>query len=309
MNFAHLKYVVEIANTNSISKAAENLYMNQPNLSRAIKSLENELGIVIFTRSSKGIKITPEGEEFIQYARKIINQVDDLESMYKEKRTVQKLSVCVPRASYMSYAISSFAKKIKLTEPVDIYYRESNSMRAINEVVLGNYNMGIIRYQDIYAKDFKRLFMEKRLESYVINEFSYTLVMSKTHPLAKKENIRAEELTHYIEIAHADPYVPNMPLIDVKKNMAPVEMDKIIYVYERASQYDLLQNVEGTFMWMSPVSDDYLSKFDLIQKKCDFNDKIYKDAVIYRKGYKLTALEKLFLEEASKVKELINYTK
>ena len=86
-----------------------------------------------------------------------------------------------------------------------------------------------------------------------------------------------------------------MPLIDVKKNMAPVEMDKIIYVYERASQYDLLQNVEGTFMWMSPVSDDYLSKFDLIQKKCDFNDKIYKDAVIYRKGYKLTALEKLFL--------------
>ena len=66
MNIAHLKYVVEIANTNSISKAAENLYMNQPNLSRAIKSLEEEIGIEIFIRSSKGIRITPEGEEFIQ---------------------------------------------------------------------------------------------------------------------------------------------------------------------------------------------------------------------------------------------------
>ena len=101
MNIAHLKYVVEIANTNAISKAAENLYMNQPNLSRAIKSLEEEIGIEIFIRSSKGIRITPEGEEFIQYARKIVNQVNDLEAMYTTKKNIQKLSVCVPRASYM----------------------------------------------------------------------------------------------------------------------------------------------------------------------------------------------------------------
>lgn len=304
MNIAHLKYVVEIANTNSISKAAENLYMNQPNLSRAIKSLEEEIGIEIFIRSSKGIRITPEGEEFIQYARKIVNQVNDLEAMYTTKKNIQKLSVCVPRASYMSDAISAFAKHIKLSEPADIYYRETNSMRAINEVVLENYNMGIIRYQDIYEKDFKRLFNEKRLESHVINEFSYTLVMSRTHPLANKDTIKAEELTDYIEIAHADPYVPNMPLIDIKKAMVPVDMDKRIYVYERASQYDLLQNVEGAFMWMSPVSDEYLAKYNLIQRRCNFNDKIYKDVVIFKKGYNLTVLEKLFLEEVARVKDI-----
>ena len=56
-------------------------------------------------------------------------------------------------------------------------------------------------------------------------------------------------------------------------------------------------------MWMSPVSDDYLSKYNLIQRRCDFNDKIYKDVVIYKKGYSLTALEKLFLEEVSRVKD------
>ena len=67
MNIVHLKYAVEIARTKSISKAAENLYMAQPNLSRAVKELEEALGITIFKRTSKGITVTPEGEEFLRY--------------------------------------------------------------------------------------------------------------------------------------------------------------------------------------------------------------------------------------------------
>ena len=300
MNIAHLKYVVEIANTNSISKAAENLYMNQPNLSRAIKSLEEEIGIEIFIRSSKGIRITPEGEEFIQYARKIVNQVNDLEAMYTTKKNIQKLSVCVPRAGYMSEAISEFAKKINMNEAADIYYRESNSMRVINEVVIENSNLGIIRYRDIFEKEFIRLFQDKKLDYEVINEFSYVLALSKDDPLAHKECIEEKELSNYIEIAHAHPYVPNMPLIDLKNVLRSNMINKRINVYERASQYDLLQNVKNTFMWMSPVSQDYLDKYNLIQKKCSFNDSIYKDVLIYRKGHTLSKFEKLFLEEINK---------
>ena len=83
MNILHLKYAVEVAKTKSISKAAENLYMGQPNLSRAIKELEESLGIMIFDRNPKGITVTPQGEEFLQYARRIISQVDEVEQMYK----------------------------------------------------------------------------------------------------------------------------------------------------------------------------------------------------------------------------------
>ena len=79
MNLLHLKYAVEIANTKSISRAAENLYMGQPNLSRAIKELEENLHITIFNRTSKGITVTPEGEEFLQYARRIIGQVEEVD--------------------------------------------------------------------------------------------------------------------------------------------------------------------------------------------------------------------------------------
>ena len=89
MNLLHLKYAVEIDCTKSISKAAENLYMGQPNLSRAIKELEENLGIKIFRRTSKGIITTPEGEEFLEYARKITSQVEELENVYKKGQRVR----------------------------------------------------------------------------------------------------------------------------------------------------------------------------------------------------------------------------
>ena len=81
MNLLHLKYAVEVEKTGSINKAAENLYMNQPNLSRAIKELENSIGITIFERSARGMSITAEGEEFLRYAKKIISQVDEIEAI------------------------------------------------------------------------------------------------------------------------------------------------------------------------------------------------------------------------------------
>ena len=84
MNILHLKYAVEVAKAGSLSKAAEALYMNQPNLSRAIKELEASLGITIFGRSAKGVYVTPEGEEFLGYARKILSQIDEVEDLYAE---------------------------------------------------------------------------------------------------------------------------------------------------------------------------------------------------------------------------------
>ena len=86
MNITHLRYAVEVEKAKSINKAAENLYMGQPNLSRAIRELEEELGITIFNRSSRGMTITPEGEEFLSYAHRILEQVSEVEAIYKTKK-------------------------------------------------------------------------------------------------------------------------------------------------------------------------------------------------------------------------------
>ena len=304
MNIQYLKYALEVAKQKSISKASRALYMGQPNLSRAIKELEEELGITIFERNSKGIIPTPDGEEFLQYAKRILLQIDEVEEIYRVgKKKKSHFSACGPRAGYTAYAFAELSKSIDTSNPAEIFYKETNSMRTINSVLKGDYNLGIIRYQTTFEKYFESLFLEKNLVSETITEFSYVLAMSANNPLAFKDDIQPEDLSEYIEIAHADPYVPSLPVIDVKKAEMSEFVDKRIYVFERASQYMLLESVPNTFMWISPLPDEMLTQHNLIEKECTFSNKKYKDVLIYRKDYKLSELDKMFIANVHKAKE------
>ncbi|MBR1967955.1 MAG: LysR family transcriptional regulator [Clostridia bacterium] len=296
MNILHMKYAVEVANTRSISKAAENLYTSQPNLSRAIKTLENDLKIKIFKRSSKGLEITIDGEEFLLYAKNALTQIKKIESIYESRNEKKlRLSVCVPRASYFSYAFSEFAKELDNESSAEIVYKETNSMRAILNVVKEEYDLGIVRYQSAFEKYFSTLFDEKKLNYKMLNEFSYVMAVNKNNPLAKKDVIVAEDLASYTEITHGDPYVPSLPLIDVKRAELSEFSKKRIMVFERGVQFTLLEQVPNTFMWVSPIPQDLLDRFNLVERKCDFNTKTYKDVLIYRKKYHLTKLDQEFI--------------
>ena len=122
MNILHLKYAVEVANAGSINKAAKSLYMGQPNLSRAIKELEGTLNIAIFDRSAKGMVPTPEGEQFLEYAKKILAEIDEIEAVYRDGVTQkQRFSISVPRASYISEAFATFSTGIGV-DPAEIFY-------------------------------------------------------------------------------------------------------------------------------------------------------------------------------------------
>lgn len=297
MNILHLKYAVEVANTGSINKAAENLYMNQPNLSRAIKELEDSLGITVFERTSKGMKVTPDGEEFLGYARKILKQIDEVESIYRHGRSgKQRFSISVPRACYISDAFARFTKKIG-GGSMELFYKETNSMRVINNILHSDYKLGIIRYASNYDKYFKNMLDEKELAYEMITEFQYVLVMSAKHPLAGVEQVKMADLEPYTEIAHADPYVPSLSFAAVKKEELPDNIQRRIFVFERASQFELLRTNTDTFMWMSPVPSTLLDCYRLVEKRCDENKKMYKDLLIYRKDYKLSQLDELFITE------------
>ena len=301
MNLMHLKYAVEVAKTQSISKAAENLYMGQPNLSRAIKELEDSLGITIFSRTPKGISVTPDGEEFLQYAKRILSQVDEVEEIYRNGKThKQKLSVCVPRSSYISAALAEFAKGISLSSPAEIMYKETNSSRTVNNILKEEYNLGIVRYQTAFDRYYQNMFEEKNLEHEMLTEFSYVLLASEHSPLAGKANVELEELADYIEITHGDPYVPSLPMIDVKKAELSEFVDKRIFVFERGSQFELLEKLPFSFMWVSPVPEDILKKYHLVPLSCRANAKVYKDVLIYRKGYRLSELDRRFIAEVAK---------
>lgn len=303
MNLMHLKYAAEIAKVGSLNKAAENLYMGQPNLSRAIRELETSLGITIFVRSAKGMSVTPEGEEFLRYARKILAEVDAVEKLYKSgARTKQTFSVSVPRACYISEAFARFSRSIDPNCPAELLYMETNALRAIKNILESDYKLGIIRYAENYDKYFKDMLEEKDFAHELVSEFRYVLLMSREHPLADCEDIRYDDLKNFTEIAHADPYVPSLPAAAVKKEELPDDIERRIYIFERASQFDLLSENHNTFMWVSPTPEKLLKRYDLVQKTCRDNSRIYRDMLIHRRDYHLTELDKRFITELCRSK-------
>lgn len=295
MNILHMKYAVEVARAGSLNKASETLLVAVPNISRSIKELESSLGITIFERTAKGVQLTPDGEKFMGFAHSILGQIDQVENFYKHSDIQkQKFSISVPRASYISEAFAEFSKTLT-TDAAEIFYKETNSQRAINNVLNRDYKLGIIRYAENYDKFFKSMLEEKGLNYEMLSEFTYVLLMSADSPLAKKQNIIFDDLKDYIEIAHADPYVPSLPMAKVVKEELPDNIDRRIFVFERASQFDLLSANNQTFMWVSPTPQETLKKHNLVQRKCDENKKVYKDLLIYKNGYKLTELDKKFI--------------
>ena len=269
MNILHMKYAVEVARLGSLNKAAETLMIATPNISRSIKELEADLGITIFQRSAKGVVLTPDGEEFLDYATDILNRIDRMEQSYRDgSHKKRKFSISVPRACYISAALAEFSKRIGSAD-VEIYYKETNSKKTINKVLTNEYKLGIIRYSESHDKYFKSMLEEKGLSYEIVAEFSYMLIMSKDHPLANKPNITYEDLAPYIEIAHADPYVPSLSMSKVFREELPDNIGRRIFVFERASQFDLLSRNPETFMWVSPASPEILERYNLVQRVCE----------------------------------------
>ncbi len=304
MNMLHLRYAVEVARTGSITQAAENLYMGQPNLSKAIKELEESIGILLFKRSTKGVVPTKQGAEFLQYARNILSQIEEMEKHYRpDGRDRQRFSICVPRGSYISYAFSQYIAGLDMEKGIDANFSETNSMQAIAHVSSGEFHLGIIRYQTIYESYFLNFLQEKQLHHQPVWEFEYVALMSKAHPLAMETQVSYDALCEYIEITHGDISVPYLPHGKAQQEASSPHARKRIYVYERGSQYDLLTNVAGTYMWVSPVPNAYLERYGLVQRKCSVMDHTCKDLLVTPKDYQFNQQEDAFLERLYAVRD------
>ena len=250
MNLLHMRYAIEVAKSGSLSKASEVLLIAAPNISRSIKELESDLGITIFERTQNGMKPTVEGEEFLEFAKSILGQINQVENYYKKGQPKkQKFSISVPRACYISEAFANFSRSLS-KEPAEIFYKETISQRAIHNMLNHDYKLGIVRYAENYDAYYKNMLEEKGFCYELVNEFTYSLIMSKDHPLAAKSEILYDDLAEYIEIAHADPYVPSMPVAKVIKEELPDKIERRIFIFERASQFDLLSLNPETFMWV-----------------------------------------------------------
>ena len=190
MNLLHMKYAVEIAETKSINKAAEKLFVGQSALSRAIKDLEASLGVTLFERSAKGMFPTPDGEVFVRYAKTVLKQVDAIENMFSGDHAAKtQFSISVPRASYIADAFAKFSKLIEKGTDAELFYKETNALRAIKNLLNDEFKLGIVRYAESFDKYYKNMMDEKGLEYELIAEFRYKLLFHKDSPLAQRDEL------------------------------------------------------------------------------------------------------------------------
>lgn len=295
MNTLYFKYALEVERAGSITQAAQNLYMAQPNLSKAIKDLEEELGYAIFTRTSSGIKVTEKGDEFLYHAGKMMEQLAEMEKIAgREDDSNHRFKISIPRGSYIANGFTAFVAALQMNYGMDITINETNALKTISNVTDRGYNMGIIRYQKSDEDYFNTCLKNNKLRQETIWEFEYVLVMSKEHQLAQKPVISVEDLHDYVKITHADIDIPHTHNVGKTTDGGKAAESKTIYVYERGSQFDLLANVPTTYMWVSPIPDSYLAKNNLIQRSCKAENNLYKDVLIYRQDYQLGEYDKLF---------------
>lgn len=307
MNTLFFKYAVEVERTRSISRAAKNLNMAQPNLSKAIKEMEETLGFAIFERTPKGVVPTGKGDLFLDYSRNILSQMESIESLSASAdKNVQKFGITVSRGSYVSSGLINFASGLDKQVSLDLDIRETSAMEAMNNVISGRYNLGIVRYRSIYEPYYADFLSQHRICSETIWEFGYLALMSRRCPLAKEEIIDPKTLEDYTEIVHGDTVIPFLSTSTSPRSVRPGNPKRQIRLYERCNQFELLHHMDTTFMWASPIPDEMLDRYELVQRRCDFPDNSYKDILIYPHGYHFSTLEKRFIDELYRARDLVS---
>lgn len=294
MNTLFFKYALEVARTHSITHAAENLFIAQPNLSKAIKEAENSLGYKIFTRTSKGVVPTQKGMLFLELSKKIMAQLDEMNDIaHTVAENNQRMHISIPNSNFISDELISFINSLDASDSIDLRIKETDSMQAIKDVAVGESDFGIVRHKVLYEKYFDDYIAEKKITSDVLCKYSYFILLSSEHQLSDRQFLKPADLQNLIQILHNETFIP---YLGRNKEAPEVDTDKCIRIYERATRFEILSSVPNTFMISAPMPRTILKRYNLAQIQYASPTNIYKKLLVYQKGYRFTELERRFTD-------------
>ena len=295
MNITELRYLVAIMQWGSVSAAAKQLYAAQPNISKALKNLEEEYKIRIFERSSTGMIPTEQGRRFIEQAERVLEDVDLLSrSVEEEQERCAELRVMLPHATYASYAAVDYLEQAAHLEKMHIHIREGGSMEALDFVLRRGYHLALLRYAAEDDDHYIHYCARRGLKMEPVMEFEYQLLTNRDGPLAKHEVKDLSELNHYMEIMHDDFQLPGEDGGDGVR--WHVNQARRIHVYERCSQFSILQRLPTAYMWASPMPRKALEQYHLVLRKCPAQRQRMRDVLVYPDKGSLRAEEQAFVD-------------
>ena len=300
MTLQQLKYVITIAETGSMSKAAEKLFMSQPSLTSAIKDLEKELGLSLFYRSSKGVTLTQEGARFLPYARAVEGQYLNLmeEFVSREKR---RASFAVSTQHY-SFAVKAF---VEMTQQVDVAeyelaIRETRTREVIRDVSSLRSEIGVIYLNDSNRRPLMKLLEQEGLSFHHLIDCGAYVYLWKGHPLASRTAITLEDLRPYPCLAFEQ---GDAPFYFAEELMSTEKYSRLIYCCDRATVLNLMVGLKG-YTLCSGIICEELSGVDYLAVPFAAEDPDWDGTMeigyIDRKNNVHTALGLQYIEEMKK---------
>lgn len=258
MTLQQLKYVIEVSRSRSIRKAAQNLFISQPSLSNAIKELENEIGIVIFVRTNKGISMTPEGLEFLGYAQQVIEQAALLENRYANKQTLQQ-HFAVSTQHY-AFAVSAFVLLLKQynRDEYDFTLRETKTYEIIEDVKNLRSEIGILYVNDFNEKVIHKFLREGNLVFHELFQADPHVFISAKNPLATQPFVTLEDLLPYPYLSFEQGAYNSFYFSE--EILSTISKPKNITVSDRATLFNLLIGLNGYTISTGVISHKLNSK-------------------------------------------------
>lgn len=301
MNINQIRYVLKVAASSSMREAATGLYVSQPALSASIRELEEELGILIFERTNKGISLTEDGREFLSYAKKVVAQYEVLEERYiSVGRDKEQFSVST---QHYNFAIKSFTEVIKQFEPEKFLFsiHETRTSEVLENVRDFKSEIGIVSYSGANEALIKKLIREYQLEFTPLMRRETYIYFWKNHKLAKRKTISLEELKTYPCISFDQSDDSNFYLTE--EAMADYDYDKMIKSDDRATTMELIATLGGYSIGSGMLSGDDAILKGLVSVKLKEEDPLTIGYIV-RRGSSLSKYGEAYISEIEKYKEL-----
>ena len=292
MTLAQLRYTIEIAKAGSMNEAAKSLYISQPSLTNAIHELEKEMNIIIFNRTNKGITLSKEGDDFLGYARQVLEQAAILEDKYKHTPGGKK-NFCVSTQHY-SFAVNAFVDLIKKydADQYSFIIRETQTGEIIEDVSDGKSEIGVIYLSEHNEEVISKLIKNNNLvfeEMYVAGPHVF---ISNNHPLAEKEIIATDDLQAYPYLVYEQGNKNSFYFSE--EFMSMLDFPKNIQVRDRATLFNLVIGLNG-FTVSSGVLDAELNGSSIIAKPLAV-DKTMRIGIVKKKNMVLSKYACFYVE-------------
>lgn len=197
MTLQQLRYLIAIAEYGSINAAAQNMYASQSNLSTAVKELEQELGVIIFTRSNRGVTLTNDGTELLGYARQVVEQANMLEARYADKDTPH-LRLAVSTQHY-AFSVQAFVNVVEACEgdAYEFILRESTTAEIVDDVRAFRSEVGVLYTDNFNRRVLRRVFDDADVTYQPLFDAGVHVFVGEHHPLSSKKLLRPQDLESY----------------------------------------------------------------------------------------------------------------